>query len=309
MSRTDESTMRSATARHADAASVLACARPRMARVLVLGSSGMLGRAIISALRNGGVSMVAPSRRDLDLGGISAIRKVDLAGCDTIINCAAWTRVDDAEADEAGATAVNGTGVGRLADAAAQAGSLLVHFSTDYVFDGSSRVPYTTRHPRCPANAYGRSKARGEELLECSGADHLIVRTSWLYAPWGQNFVRTIAGLARMRPLLRVVNDQRGRPTSAEHLAAATLRLLGAGARGIAHVTDGGECTWFDLAREVVATLGLPARVEPCTTAEFPRPAPRPAYSVLDITETESLIGPLADWRENVRSVAARIES
>src|SRR5690606_41203248 len=129
----------------------------------------------------------------------------------------------------------------------------------------------------------------------------------WLYAPWGKNFVRTIAKLASERPELKVVDDQRGRPTSAEHLARASLALLEGGARGTFHVTDGGECTWFELAREVAAKVAPSCRVVPCTTAEHPRPAKRPAYSVLDLRETEARIGPMPDWRATVASVLARV--
>ena len=144
--------------------------------------------------------------------------------------------------------------------------------------------------------------------LAGSGAEYLLLRTSWLYAPWGKNFVRTIARLASERPTLRVVDDQRGRPTSAEGLAETTLALLEAGARGVLHATDGGDCTWFGFAQAIVHGLGLPARVEPGTTAEFPRPARRPAYSVLDLSETEALVGPMRPWEARWADVLGRLE-
>jgi len=145
--------------------------------------------------------------------------------------------------------------------------------------------------------------------LRSRGGQWLNIRTSWLYAPWGLNFVRTIAKLLREKPSIKVVNDQRGRPTSAEHLAAATLRMIDAGAAGMHHITDGGECTWFDFAQEIGRLTGATGKVEPCTSAEFPRPAKRPGYSVLDLTETERLIGPMPDWKRNLAEVTPRLEA
>jgi dTDP-4-dehydrorhamnose reductase len=150
-------------------------------------------------------------------------------------------------------------------------------------------------------NAYGRGKLRGEELLRASGCAHLLVRTAGLYAPWGRNFVRTILELAASRPTLRVVNDQTMRPSSARPLARASLSLLRAGATGTFHVTDGGAgCTWFEFAREILRLAGSSCRLEPCTAAEFGRPARRPAYSVLDLEDAERLVGALAPWPDNL---------
>jgi dTDP-4-dehydrorhamnose reductase len=180
---------------------------------------------------------------------------------------------------------------------------VLLHFSTDYVFDGAASTPYSVTAALHPNTAYGRSKAKGEALLVASGCEYLLVRTSWLYAPWGKNFVDTIARFARERPSMRVVNDQRGRPTSAEYLAARSLALLEHAARGTFHVTDGGECTWYEFAKAIAAGSGGTAHMEPCTTAEFPRPAPRPAYSVLDLSVTEALLGPSRAWQDNLADV------
>jgi dTDP-4-dehydrorhamnose reductase len=151
----------------------------------------------------------------------------------------------------------------------------------------------------------------GESLIaraRSRGLRSLLIRTSWLYAPWGKNFVRTIARLARDHPTLRVVNDQRGRPTSAEHLAKATISLVRAGAEGVFHVTDGGEASWFEFAAQVAAFAAPACRVEPCATAQFPRPAPRPAYSVLDLSRTEALIGPRPPWQQQLASVLPNLE-
>ena len=283
-------------------------ARQVKAPVLIAGGAGMLGRAWRELLAAVGVEHHSADVGEIDITTDAGAGVIAGGPWRTVINCAAWTNVDAAEKDEAAATEVNGRAVARLADACRRRGALLVHYSTDYVFDGRATTPYRTDHPRAPLNAYGRSKAVGEEALERSRAEHLLIRTSWLYAPWGNNFVRTISRLAHERPTLRVVNDQRGRPTSAEHLARATAALITAGARGTLHATDGGECTWFDFAAEIVRVGDSTCRVEPCTTAEFPRPAKRPAYSVLDLSAAEGMIGPMPPWRDNLRDVMRRLE-
>ena len=197
---------------------------------------------------------------------------------------------------------------GLLATRCRVAKATLVHYSTDYVFNGRAQEPYPVDAPRDPVNAYGRTKALGEENIERAGGGYLIVRTSWLYAPWGKNFVRTIARAAAQRDSLRVVDDQRGRPTSSTHLAASTLGLIESGATGMFHVTDGGECTWFDLAAAIVANVDPSCRVEPCTTDEYPTPAARPEYSVLDVSLTEQRLGPMPDWRQNLAEVLDHLE-
>jgi dTDP-4-dehydrorhamnose reductase len=272
-------------------------------RSLLISPDGMLGRAWEALLRERGMAFDAISYPQLDLRDAASVAQALRAEHRLVINCAAYTDVDGAEKNEVEASAVNAGGVELLARRCRELGACLLHYSTDYVFDGRASAPYPVEAPRAPQNAYGRGKARGEELLVASGAEHLIVRTSWLYAPWGKNFVDTIARAARERPVLRVVNDQRGRPTSAQYLALRTLGLLEHGARGIAHVTDGGECTWYEFAREIVRLEGAPARVEPCTTEEFPRPALRPAYSVLALDTTEALLGPSRTWQDNLADV------
>jgi len=276
--------------------------------VVVLGASGMLGRSAREALAARGVRHSAFTHAEVDLAALSGLGHSIPAGTGTVINCAAWTNVDAAETHEDEAARVNGHAVGELARHCRSIGAVLVHFSTDYVFDGRAQAPYTLDHPRAPVNAYGRSKALGEREIEASGCQYLLVRTSWVYAPWGKNFVRTIVGLAKKRPTLRVVNDQRGRPSSAEQLARTTLALLGTGARGTYHACDAGECTWFEFARAAVAELGLECVVEPCTSAEFPSPAVRPSYSVLDLSATVARIGPLVAWRDSLRDMLARLE-
>jgi dTDP-4-dehydrorhamnose reductase len=277
--------------------------------ILVIGATGMLGRAVGEALSAQGLRHVAPGRDTLDLSRFESIESGVAEGTRAVINCSGWTNVDAAEAHEAEATIVNGTGVGKLAERCKQVGAVLIHYSTDYVFSGKASTPYPVDHPRSPLNAYGRSKAVGEVLLEQSGADFILIRTSWVYAPWGKNFVRTILGLAEKRASLRVVNDQLGRPSSAQQLASNSLRLLAAGARGTFHLSDGGECTWFDLASAAVARAGLACKVDPCASTEYPSPALRPSYSVLDLARAESVIGPCVSWRECLDGVVAALQT
>lgn len=269
----------------------------------------MLGQAICAEAAARALEWAGFDLPEFDLTDRAAIHRVITPGIGTVINCAAYTDVDGAGSHEEQARLINATAVGLLADRVREVGGRLVHYSTDYVFDGSASDPYQPDHPRRPLGAYGRTKAEGEQRLEDSGADYLLIRTSWLYAAWGKNFVRTIAQLAHDRESIRVVNDQRGRPTSAIHLARLTFRLLGHGAKGCYHGTDGGDCTWFELASEIVAGLGLSCRVEPCLTTEFPRPEPRPAFSVLDLGRTEAAIGPMPHWTANLAVVLADLKA
>jgi dTDP-4-dehydrorhamnose reductase len=278
------------------------------ARVLVLGADGMLGTAWLRLLASHGVGHEARGFPGFDVTASAHLDGLALDSDTIVINCAAWTDVDGAEQHEAAATAVNGTAVGELAARCAAHRATLVHYSTDYVFDGAASSPYAIDEIQRPLSAYGRSKAAGERALWAQGPRSLLVRTSWLYAPWGKNFVRTIAGLARTRDTLKVVDDQRGRPTSAEHLAAASWQLLARGTTGIVHVTDGDECSWFDFAVAIAAAVRPGCVVSPCTTADFPRPARRPANSVLALDRAEALLGTMPSWRHNLVEVLARRE-
>ncbi len=276
---------------------------------VVLGAAGMLGRAMSEWLDERGLSFSAADRDDLDITDPSAIQASKFPMDAVWFNCAAWTDVDGAEEHKAEALAVNGgPGLAMLCERLKDAGGRLVHVSTDYVFDGKATSPYRIDEPRNPIGAYGRTKAAGEAIIECSGCEHVIVRTSWLYAPWANNFVRTMARLTRDKDRLRVVDDQRGRPTSAQHLARSLVALADADVTGVFHVTDGGDCSWHGFACAIRDGLGHTCDIEPCTTAEFPRPAPRPAYSVLDLSGTEALLGKLPDWRTNLAEVLERLE-
>lgn len=281
-----------------------------MTHTLLISPDGMLGRAFEHKLRDSGQAFDTLRFPDIDLTKPESIAAIAKFAPKVVINCSAYTDVDGAENNEALANQINGEGVGALAQVCKSIGALLVHFGSDYVFDGEGTSPYPVDAPLAPQAAYARSKALGEVRIHESFAEHLYLRTSWLYAPWAKNFIRTIAKNAKVRPELKVVNDQRGRPTSAEHLASTTLALLDKGARGTLHVTDGGECTWFELAREIVAIMGLSERckVTPCASSDWPSPVKRPAYSVLDLSRTEALLGPMPDWRLNVADVLSRLE-
>jgi len=255
---------------------------------LILGAGGMLAR---------GLARLRPGARALGIGELdvtdpAALARAIVPGVSVVWNAAADTRVDLCESDP-GHLAVNDVAVGEIARLCREAGALLVHVSTDYVFDGRPGRPWREEDPVDPVNAYGRGKLGGERRALASGAEVLVVRTSWVFAPGGVNFVDTILGLAESgREELRVVDDQRGRPTFAPDLAAALVRLVGVGARGLVHFANSGETTWHGLAKEALARAGYGrVRLVPCTTAEFPRPAARPANSVLDTSRYETLAG------------------
>jgi dTDP-4-dehydrorhamnose reductase len=268
----------------------------------------MLGRAFRELFAESNRPFTGFDLPDLDVADAAQVDPMVEQPWSAVINCAAYTNVDGAEADEAAALRANATAPAIVAAACARQRIPLLHFSTDYVFGGDAQSPYTVDAPLYPLGAYGRGKAAGEIAVRQSGAEFLILRTSWLYAPWANNFVRTMARLTRDKPEVKVVNDQRGRPTSAQHLAASALALLDRRARGTLHVTDGGECTWYEFTVEIARLLGRATIIRPCTTAEFPRPAPRPTYSVLDIALTEAILGPMPDWRSNLAKVVAQLE-
>jgi dTDP-4-dehydrorhamnose reductase len=250
-------------------------------RYLITGANGMLGRDLQSALEDRDVT--ALGRSDLDVTDSAAVAEA-VAGHDVVINCAAYTRVDDAEGDEATAFAVNAVGAGNLARAAAASDSRLVQISTDYVFDGRATTPYAESTPRAPISAYGRTKAAGEELvLEHDPDRSYIVRAAWLYGAHGPNFAKTMLTLADSRETWSVVDDQLGQPTWTADLASQLVKMLDADApAGIYHGTNSGTATWYEFARAVLEESGLdPERITPTDSSSFVRPAPRPAYSVL----------------------------
>lgn len=276
--------------------------RAGFGRILITGANGMLGRAFAHELGLRGIAFCGLTRDQLDVADARAVSAAVRQG-DCVLNCAAYTGVDAAESEPERAYRVNAVGPGLLAEACETRRALLVHFSTDYVFDGEGSVPYATGSLPRPVNVYGHSKLRGEQHVLGSQCAQLLIRTSWLYAAWGSNFVLAMARLLRERELVRVVDDQRGTPTSAHWLARATLRLLQLEQRGLFHVTDGGECSRFQLACSIKSLLRASAVVEACSSVDFPTPAKRPRYSVLDVTETESWLGRCPHFEANLAQV------
>tara|TARA_A100000171_G_scaffold14429_2_gene12738 strand:+ start:29681 stop:30556 length:876 start_codon:yes stop_codon:yes gene_type:complete len=270
-------------------------------RVLILGSSGMVGRAWCEHLKSLGIEYTAAHRPHFDLCRPETFEKTFDGTYDLVVNAAAWTDVDGAESDEQGALLANAYAVEQISAHCASVQAMLITYSTDYVFDGMACTPYPIDAPISPINAYGRSKALGESLLRRTNENHLLIRTSWVHAPWGKNFALTMRSLIADRDEIRVVNDQRGRPSSAISIAEGALDLYMNGASGTWHLTDSGECTWHGFAMEIRDALGSACSVEPCTSEEFVRPARRPAFSTLSIHQTEKLIGPRPAWQSRVR--------
>jgi dTDP-4-dehydrorhamnose reductase len=265
----------------------------------VTGAGGMLGQDV---MRLAGDRALGLTRADLDVTDRDAVRAA-IATDDVVINCAAWTDVDGAEEHSEAALRVNRDGARNVAEAA----GTVIYVSSDYVFDGTKGTPYVESDPVNPISEYGRSKAEGEgATLEANPRSH-VVRTSWLFGLHGTNFVATMLRLGAERDTVRVVDDQVGKPTYTGHLAYALLELPEIVDFGLHHVTCQGQCSWYELARYVFETAGVDCEVEPCTTAEFPRPAPRPAYSVLG-SERSTRRPWLPQWERGVDEYLAARE-
>jgi dTDP-4-dehydrorhamnose reductase len=275
-------------------------------RILLTGRTGQVGSALETSLAPLG-ELTALDRAGLDLrAGASVVAGIRP---DVIVNAAAYTAVDRAEQEPDVAHAVNAEGAGRLASEANRIGALLVHFSTDYVFDGCKSGPYVETDPTNPLNAYGRSKLAGERAIAASGCRYFVFRTSWVYAPRGRNFVNTILAAARDKPELRIVDDQQGAPTSSLAIAAGVTRVLGdpalrAKPSGIYHMTAAGQTTWHAFAKAVLAARGITTPVVPIRSDELHGAAPRPRNSLLDNSKLASTFGvALADWRSGLAEV------
>lgn len=291
--------------------------------ILITGCNGQLGAELTKILssgdselgsipicyKNSGVTSV-----DIDTFDISNINAVtdffSNQSFDIIINCAAMTNVDACETNFETAMKANAVGPRNLAQAAAKSDCKLVHVSTDYVFSGNSDRPYREWDIPAPNTVYGKSKLLGEQYVTQVCPKAFIVRTSWLYGYTGNNFVKTIIRLAREKGNVKVVVDQRGNPTNAADLAHHILRIAASEYYGIYHCTGEGECSWFDFASEIVRLSGIPCEVSPCTTAEFPRPARRPAYSSLDNLMLRCTVGDeIRHWKEAIACFIKHIES
>lgn len=274
-----------------------------MANILVTGAGGQLGRQITSRARSADSNnrVVGATSSELDITDASAVADAVEPGA-VVINCAAYTAVDAAESDEARALVVNADGPRILAEACARVGARLVHVSTDYVFDGSARVPYRPEDATAPVSAYGRTKRAGEVAVLEALPTATVVRTAWVYTGIGSDFVATMLRLERERDVVSVVDDQVGSPTYAGDLAAGLLELALAAptANPVLHLTNAETASWYDLARAVFAGVGAdPDRVQPCSSAEYVRPAPRPAYSVLSLDAwTQAGLTPLRPWQD-----------
>lgn len=279
-------------------------------RILLIGAHGMLAHAVEHSLARRRLEARALDRDACDITDAPAVRRVFERERPTlVINCAAYTAVDRAEQEEELATRINGEGPGNLANACREHGATLVHYSTDFVFDGRGDRPYQVDDRPDPVSAYGRSKLAGEVAIENSGLDDwLTLRTAWLYGPGpGRPFPRVILEAARAGKPLKVVNDQHGTPTFTFDLAEVSLDLLDRDARGLFHMTNAGQTTWFGFTQAICETFRVtPTELSPTTAADWatmkPDSAPRPAYSVLDLSRTEALLGrPMRPWKDGLR--------
>jgi dTDP-4-dehydrorhamnose reductase len=263
----------------------------------------MLGRELVGLLTASDMRVTGLTRMEFDITEPKAVEKtITTLRPSVVVNCAAWTRVDDAETAETAARQVNGDAVRQLATACRAVDAKLIQLSTDYVFAGDATSPYPEDAAPAPKCAYGRSKLVGERnVLDLLPNIGYVVRTAWLYGAYGRNFVRTMIQLERSKETFDVVDDQRGQPTWTRDVAARIIALGRADApAGIYHATNAGEATWYELAREVFTLLGAdPDRVRPTTTGKFPRPAPRPPYSVLGHGRWEQIgLHPMRRWRD-----------
>jgi dTDP-4-dehydrorhamnose reductase len=284
--------------------------------IVVTGATGQIGYELVRELAPLG-KVVGLTRTDLDLGDPVAIREtIRQLRPRIVVNAAAYTAVDRAESERELAAAINADAPAVLAEEARRVSALLVHYSTDYVFDGSKGAPYTESDAPAPLSWYGETKLRGERAVQAGGGSYVILRTSWVYGLRGSNFLRTMLRLARQRTELRVVNDQVGAPTWSRSIAEATAVLLRQVLRSdnapslseVYHLTAGGRTTWYDFARGILASDPRRDEVIPISSKEFNAPAERPRYSVLDCTAIRERFGlALPDWREQLARVLAEL--
>jgi len=272
-------------------------------KILVTGANGQLGRELVELHAPRDMEITGLGRSELDITDLAQCREVFQTNMpDAVVHCAAYTKVDQAEAEPDEAYRVNAYGTRNAALAAEEIGAKFVYVSTDYVFDGRADKPYREYDRTDPQTVYGRSKLAGEQLVQSLTSRYFIVRTSWVYGKYGANFVKTMLKLSEERDSLKVVHDQVGSPTYTLDLARFLLELVRTDYFGIYHASNSGICSWYEFAKAIFEERELNVEVEPCTTAEFPRPAPRPAYSVLDHGAIRAHgLKPLRPWREALR--------
>ena len=280
-------------------------------KILVIGAKGQLGHEIMKLSSSVEHKFVfadllgdGEEVKSLDITDMQQVQQAVSDDVDAIINCAAYNNVDGAEDDEAAAMKLNAEAVANLAAAAKETNALLIHFSTDYVFDGKANVPYTEEDTPSPQSAYGRSKLAGEEAIANSGCRYMIFRTAWLYSLTGRNFIKTMVNKCAASASIKVVIDQAGTPTNAYDLAYLIMHIIETNQldkTGIYHYTNEGVASWYDFAKEINDMLGYTCDVQPCRTSEFPRKATRPNYSVLDKKKVKDTFGvQIPHWRESL---------
>ncbi len=281
--------------------------------ILITGANGQLGRCLqLFEVHYGGYSFLPMGREHLPLHDFALVDKVvESLKPSVIINAAAYTAVDKAEEDIETANLINGYAVGNLAASAKRTGAAFIHVSTDYVFDGKASMPYTENFPVNPVNAYGQSKLLGEQLAQQENPEAIIVRTSWVYSQFGSNFVKTMIRLMSNRDSIGVVNDQHGSPTYAVDLAEALLQVAtfeSGPLPGIYHFSNKGNITWYDFAIGVKREKNFSCEVKPISTGEFPTPAKRPFYSVLDCSKIQNTVGiRIKDWQPRLKHCLAHL--
>jgi dTDP-4-dehydrorhamnose reductase len=272
-------------------------------RVLVTGSAGMLANDLVTVLTARGYEVIAPSEDVLDITNLEAVRSVtDSCEPDIVANCAAFTRVDEAESEEYQALIVNGFAVQNLCLVCQETGIPLVHFSTDYIFDGTKERPYTIYDQPNPLGAYGRTKLLGEKYVLWLLDKFYLVRTTWMFGTYGKNFIDTMLEIAQKQQKISVVNDQRGCPTWTRQLAEAVADLIATGRYGVYHITSSEPTTWFNFAREIFHLAGLDIELVPVSSDQFPTPARRPLNSVLDPFPLPQVLGrEMPSWRVGLK--------
>lgn len=280
-------------------------------KLLVVGAAGMLGHDVLRAGERAGHELIGVDLPEIDITDPASVRDVlARTSPEGLINCAAWTDVDGAEEKREAARAVNADGAGNLARAAAAAGLPMLHVSTDYVFDGTAPLdnvgkprPYVESDPTGPRSVYGETKLEGERQVSAASARHTIVRTAWLYGVDGKNFVETMLRLSSERDAVQVVTDQVGSPTWSGHLAPALLGLLERRVSGLVHLTGGGEVSWNGFTQEIFRQAEVDCRVEPATSEQMARPAPRPAWSALESERGD--VVPMPPWQDGLAGYLA----